>query len=140
MVGLGTLALLPVYWMGSHLDAYAILLHLVIILFVFERYRLYKSMIFRNMHRRPIHDKDIHLHLNDTGITYSGDSHALEDGQANWAQIPLILETANGYIFILPRGHFMWLPFSAVSEMLPKIQAFLEEKALHIEKHPEWSC
>ena len=142
LLGIGTLYSLPVYWSSRHLNAYLVLLHLLTILFVFGRYRLYTQMIRRNMQRHPIHDKDIRLTIHEQGLTYTADSHALNDGTANWSEVSSVLQTANGYIFILSKGHFLWLPSSAIptDAIREKISAYLKEKQISLAYHPEWSC
>jgi len=142
IVGIGTFISLPIYWKSNNLDAYLILLHLLVVLFVFGRYRLYRRMIQKNMQRHPMHNKEVHITFTEECITYTGDSTALEDGSATWEKVSLVLETANGYIFIVPRGHFVWVPFAEFpsTQTLSTIQAFLSKKGLRIEVHPEWSC
>jgi hypothetical protein len=142
LTALGTLAMMPVYWAGSHLDAYWVLLHLATITAVFGRYRLSRSLIRRNMNHSAIDQKAITLQLTDETITYDGEGDALDDNAARWDEIPMILETLNGYIIVVPRGQFIWMPFSSFDspDTHKVIRRLFSEKGIRIEAHKEWSC
>lgn len=142
ITALATIALIPFYWQSQSLDAYWVLIHLGVVIFVFGRYRIYHSLIKKNMKRHPIHDKEIQVTFTDEGMQYKSNSDALADDEARWAEIPMILETSNGYIIIAPCGRFVWLPLAAFDTLhtLKAVRELFAEKHVRVENHPEWSC
>lgn len=142
LVTIGTLFLIPYYWTGIHLDAYWILIHLIVICVVFGRYRLSRLFISKGMVRSDIDNKAIHINLMHDKIEYKAETTALHDDIAEWKKVPLVLEAANGYVVVAPCGRFIWIPFSAFSNTHTHhvVRQLFHEKHIRVAHHPEWSC
>ncbi|MAZ43719.1 MAG: hypothetical protein CMF48_00880 [Legionellales bacterium] len=142
VAALGTAVSLPYYYTSADLNAYIVLIHLCAVAFIFGRYRIYESLIHKNMRRHSIHNQPIHVVFSDDGIKYSSDSDALHDDEAKWQDIPMVLEPTNGYIIVAPCGRFVWIPYDAFDSAHThrSVKQLFSEKHLRIEPHPEWTC
>lgn len=142
LTAFGSLALLPYYWQGHYLNFYWVLAHIFLVIGVFGRYRLSKLLIRKGMHRDDLDNQTIHVEMTMDGIHYWSESAGLIDDSAKWEDIPLVMETANGYVIIAPCGRFIWIPFSAFADLHGHhaVRQLFNDKHIRVESHPEWSC
>ncbi|MES2211788.1 MAG: hypothetical protein V4490_01445 [Pseudomonadota bacterium] len=112
IVGIGTLALLPYYYLAWDLDAYWVMLHILIVVITFGRYRIARMLIRKGIMRAPWSEHWVRLTICDKELSYKIDMEGGVEHTILLNKLAKVYDFGDAWIIFAPGKGLIWIPFS----------------------------